>query len=379
MTPRPLRAIVLALPLGFLVLPPPASADVQVTAKGDSRYLVSWTEHGPFDVLVSDRPDANASAMRLLASQLRDSPFETPSLGTKRPYFLLRAADGTVYRTAQRLIPLQGGSNFRDLGGYPAAGGKHVRWGMLYRSAAMPKLTDDDYRYLTSLDIRTAIDLRSKDERELSPTDWRAKPSPRMIEVDYPGDVLFRRLEGYNGPAREFVTERLYWDIPLLLRVEYRDLFNEMLQRHAPLVFFDSVGEDRTGIAAALILSALGVPRETIDQDYLLSTRDRRPQNEMADVNLQLYAATNAEARFLIEYRNYAEKNRGAAQSAQASGAKTGAAPASAPLMDSRGRPLLEDALEEIEIEFGSVTNYLDQMLGVHAADIAKLRAIYLE
>jgi hypothetical protein len=47
--------------------------------------------------------------------------------------------------------------------------------------------------------------------------------------------------------------------------------------------------------------------------------------------------------------------------------------------MDSRGRPLLEDALEEIEIEFGSVTNYLDQMLGVHAADIAKLRAIYLE
>ncbi len=187
--------------------------------------------------------------------------------------------------------------------------------------------------------------------------------------MDYPGAVLFRRLQGYNGPAREFVTERLYWDIPLLLREEYRDVFAEMLQGRAPLVFFDSIGEDRTGIAAGLILSALGTPREIIYEDYLLSTHDRRPQNEMADVNLQDYAATNSEARFLIEYRNYAENTRrlnGNAQPQQ-------------PLRDSRGRPLLQDAFEEIEADYGSVTNYLDQMLGINAADIAKLRRIYLE
>lgn len=365
---RPLHALVLALTLGSLAQPAPASADVEVTAKDDSRFLLSWTEPGPFDVFVSGQPDAKLSAMRPLAQGVRDSHFQTSSLGTQRQYFLLRAADGTSYRAAERSLPLQGGSNFRDLGGYPAAGGRHVRWGMLYRSAAMPKLTDDDYRYLTSLDIRTVVDLRSKDERQLSPTDWRAKPAPRIIAVDYPGDVLFRRLQGYNGPAREFITERLYWDIPWLLRVEYRDLFDQMLQRHAPLVFFDSVGEDRTGIAAALILSALGTPRDIIYRDYLLSTQDRHPQNEMADVNLQDYAATNAEARFLIDYRNYAEKNRAAAQAA-----------ASAPLMDSRGRPLIEDALEEIDLEFGSVEGYLDQMLGIHAEDIAKLRAIYLQ
>ena len=67
---------------------------------------------------------------------------------------------------------------------------------------------------------------------------------------------MLRRLEGYNGPAREFVTERLYWDIPLLLRQEYRILFQELLRNRAPLLFFDSVGEDRTGIAAGL-MSAL--------------------------------------------------------------------------------------------------------------------------
>lgn len=244
-----------------------------------------------------------------------------------------------------------------------------MRWGLLYRSAALPKLTDADYRYLSALHIRTVVDLRSRDERQLSPTVWRAKPDPRFIAVDYPGALLFRRLRGYNGPAREFVTERLYMDLPFLLRQEYRDLFHALLTRRGPLLFFDGIGEDRMGIAAGLILSALGVPREVIYQDYLLSIHDRRPRNEMADVDLRDYAATNAEARFLIEYRQYSENARASSRSAQTP----------APLMDSRGRPLLQDAFEEMEADFGSVDNYLDQMLGVNAADIAKLRSIYLE
>lgn len=343
--------------------------DIQVTGQGNARYLLSWTQPGAVDVFVSGRPDAKESAMRPLARGVRQLSFETPSLDIKRPYFLLREADGATYRTAERLLPLQGGSNFRDLGGYPGADGKHVCWGLLFRSAAMPKLTDADYDYLSSLNIRTVVDLRSRDERELSPVDWRAKPRPQVIAVNYPGALFFRRLQGYNGPAREFVTERLYWDIPLLLRSEYRSLFTELLQHHVPLVFFDSVGEDRTGIAAGLILSALGTPRSIIYQDYLLSTRDRRPQNEMADVNLQDYAATNTEAQFLIQYRDYAEKTRHLHGSDEPGRA----------LRDSRGRPLLQDAFEEIDADYGSVENYLDQMLGIDAADIAKLRAAYLE
>lgn len=371
MTRRRVLAIVCALSLSCFARVSFGLDDlnVQVTNQGDSRYLLRWTEPGAVDVFVSGRPDSNASAMRLLAREVRASEFETPTLDMKRPYFLLRTVRGTSYRAAERLIPLQGGSNFRDLGGYPGADGRHVRWGLLYRSAAMPKLTDADYQYLSSLSIRAVVDLRSKDERQLSPVDWRAKPSPQIIAVDYPGAVLFRRLEGYNGPARDFVTERLYWDIPLLLREEYRILFDELLKSRAPLVFFDSIGEDRTGIAAGLILSALGTPRETIYEDYLLSTHDRQPQNEMADVDLQDYAATNAEARFLIEYRDYTEKTHLLNQTAQTE----------RPLMDSRGRPLLQDAFEEIEAEYGSVTNYLSQMLGINAADIAKLRALYLE
>ena len=121
---------------------------IEVTDRGDSEYLLRWTQFGPVDVFVSPLPDAKVSAMRRLATDVRKSEYESPSLDIRRPYFLLRAADGATYRTAERLVPLQGGSNFRDLGGYPGAGGKHLRWGLMFRSAAMPKLTDADYQFI---------------------------------------------------------------------------------------------------------------------------------------------------------------------------------------------------------------------------------------
>ena len=342
---------------------------VTVVHEKDSHYVLSWTQPGAIDIFVSSRPDAKTSAMRLLARQDRDLTLATQILDIKRPYFVLRAQDGSIYRTAERLLPLASGSNFRDLGGYPAADGKHVRWGLLFRSAAMPKMSDSDYAYLSTLKVRTIVDLRSVDERQLSPTDWRARPGAQYVAVDYPGDVIFKRLQGYNGPERELLTEHLYANLPVLLRNEYQAVFDALLAHKTPLVVQGSGGQDRTGIAAALILSALGTKREVIDQDYLLSVQDRRPANEMADVDLQQFADKNSEARFLIAYRNYTQKTRETNQSA----------PPTKPLMDSRGKPLLEDALSQIGADHGTVAAYLDHVLGVNAAGIAKLRALYLE
>ena len=349
----------------------PAVGDdgVQVLHSPDSQYLLRWTQPGPVDVFVSGRPDAKLGTMRLLARRDRDLTLQVRIPDIPRPYFALRAGNGSIYRTAERLPPLQRGSNFRDLGGYPAANGKHIRWGLLYRSATMPLLTDADDHYLSALGIKTIVELRSVDERQLSPADWRVKPPPKYIAVDYPGDVLFDRLQGYDGPNREQVTERLYAEFPVLLRKEYKAMFHELVANHVPVVIQGAAGQDRTGIAVGLILSALGVPRETIYQDYLLSIESRTPANEMADVNLKDYAATNSEARFLIAYRSYVEKAR----------RTRGNAPTVQPLKDSQGRPLLQDTFEHIEADYGSVSNYLVRELGVGAEDIAKLRTLYLE
>jgi protein-tyrosine phosphatase len=342
---------------------------VQVLHSSGSDYLLSWTQPGPVDVFVSAQPTARLQAMRLLARHDRNMKLDVHIADIPRPYFTLRAKDGSIYRTAERLLPLEGGSNFRDLGGYPAANGKHVRWGLLYRSAALPKLTEADDAYLSNLKIDAIVDLRSVDERQLSPTDWRAKPKAQYIAVDYPGDAFFDRLRGYDGPAREQITERLYAELPDMLRDEYKTVFQELLAHQVPLLVQCSAGQDRTGIAAGLILSALGTPRPIIYQDYMLSNEDRTPTNEMADVNLQDFAATNSAARFLIQYRNDVEKAR----------AVTSSVPRARPLIDSRGRPLLQDAFDHIESKYGSVSNYLARELGVGAKDIAKLRRLYLD
>jgi protein-tyrosine phosphatase len=145
--------------------------------------------------------------------------------------------------------------------------------------------------------------------------------------------------------------------------------YRKTLARNSPLVVHCGEGQDRTGIAAGLILNSLGTPREVIYQDYLRSVTDRRPANEMINVDLQQYANANAEARFLLAYRAYTAKAHAA----------NDRPPKTLPLRDLRGRPLLQDTFEQIAADYGSISNYLDQVLGVNAADIATVRALYLE
>jgi protein-tyrosine phosphatase len=353
-------------------MPPAAVAldrpEFQVRREGTGRFSLTWSVPGPVDVFVAAEPDEPVSDMAQLAKRELDGHMEIFVPLIKRPYFLLHTP-GRDYRAAERLLPLEGGSNFRDLGGYPADGDKHVRWGLLFRSGAMPKLTDADYDLLSGLDITSLIDLRSTDEQRLSPTRWRAKPAPQSLSVNYPGELFFTQLKGYDGPQREVVTERLYAELPTLLREEYRAIFAALLARRTPLVFYGSGGQDRTGIATALILSALGVPRDVIYEDYLLSIEGRRPGNEISDVNLEEYAANNAEARFLIAYRDYYQRHHAADIDR----------PKQQRLRDSKGRPLLQVTFERIEAEYGSVGNYLEVELGVNAHAVARLQSMLLE
>src|SRR5690606_17096622 len=71
---------------------------------------------------------------------------------------------------AERVVPLEQGSNFRDIGGYATLDGKRVRQGLIYRSGATPMLTDSDLERVRALGLRNMIDLRSSEERALAPT-----------------------------------------------------------------------------------------------------------------------------------------------------------------------------------------------------------------
>ena len=87
-------------------------------------------------------------------------------------------------RAANRVLPLEGGRNFRDLGGYETEDGRRVRWCRLFRSGAMARLTPSDYSYLSTLGIRVVCDFRSRAERADEPTRWLADPAPRFLAWD---------------------------------------------------------------------------------------------------------------------------------------------------------------------------------------------------
>lgn len=177
--------------------------------------------------------------------------------------------------TLERVLLLEGGRNFRDLGGYATQDGRRLKWGKLYRSGSMADLTEAAYARLAELGVRVICDLRTTSERETSPVDWRRVPNLSYWARDY--DMSFgdlRAVIGSHLPTAEMARAAMvtaYRALPFEQAPAYGELFRRLAANEAPLVFNCSAGKDRTGVAAALILTALGVPEATIVEDYLLS------------------------------------------------------------------------------------------------------------
>ncbi len=173
--------------------------------------------------------------------------------------------------------PLQGAVNFRDLGGYRTQDGRRVRWGKLYRSGSMSGLTTADYAYLAGLNIRSVCNLRTADEREVAPNHWALNAGIGYWCRDYESTFgVLRSLLSSGLPSVAAAREALlagYRRLPFEHAPAYRALFERLQAGEIPLVFNCSAGKDRAGTAAALILSLLGVPRETILDDYALTDR----------------------------------------------------------------------------------------------------------
>ncbi|MEM5518034.1 tyrosine-protein phosphatase [Henriciella sp. AS95] len=212
---------------------------------------------------------------------IADNP-ETDSLNwtadslDQRHYFLIVPEEGEAVRTALRLLPLEGGRNFRDLGGYKTSDGRSVKWGKLYRSGVMDGLTDQDYDYLSGLGIQVICDFRTAHERAEEPTEWRAGEIEYLTFPDpEEGDSMGLMAIFQNPDATpEMVSQNMaqsYAGIAADQAPAYREMFDRLAAGEIPLAFNCTAGKDRTGIGAALLLTALGVPRDTVVADYALS------------------------------------------------------------------------------------------------------------
>jgi protein-tyrosine phosphatase len=178
----------------------------------------------------------------------------------------------------QRLVTLHGGCNFRDIGGYPTQTGRTVRWGRVYRAGVLSYFTDRDHEVLQGLDVRAICDLRRAEEREREPSAWPADTNqqrPAHLHWDDGTDTpTIRAFAAQHPPTAAGMFDAmidLYRALPTWMAGRIRGLFECIANGSLPVVVHCAAGKDRTGVAIAVLLSAIDVSRATAIEDYLLT------------------------------------------------------------------------------------------------------------
>lgn len=176
-------------------------------------------------------------------------------------------------------------TNFRDIGGYETADGHRVKKGCFYRSGPIVFRSEQDREEFKKLGVRTILDLRSTQERQAVPDETvegcTYVPCSAIAEENMGGgnfDMAQLMQNGGLSQLQKYV-EAIYKGLPFG-NPAYQVLFDLLRREDLPVVFHCSAGKDRTGFAACLILKTLGVPDETIMEDYLLSNVYRKAENE---------------------------------------------------------------------------------------------------
>ena len=245
-----------------------------------------------------------------------------------------------------RVVPLEGCSNMRDLGGYRAADGRRVRTGRVFRSASLAHLTEADLLRFGALGIRTVCDLRGVRESGQAPARLPSKNAPEVVRLPIEPRVgaslrdLLRREEA-TGEDAYALLQAAYAAYAGEHLPRYRALFALLGEGDGrlPLLFHCSAGKDRTGFGAALLLTALGVPREAVVADYLATNRIWRREHALPPET--------------------PDAVRDALLTAH--------------------RPLLEGALGQAVESYGSLEELLEGGLGLDPARLRALRGTLLE
>lgn len=327
-------------------------------------YRLTWSsgdEDAAVRIEVSADPNARPGEGEVIAKKATGGAFEWTAKGAPlRRYFTLIPAKGEPVKTAVRVLPLEGGRNFRDLGGYETADGRVVKWGQVYRSGVMAGLTGADYDYLKSLGVKVVCDFRSDEERESEPTNWQAGEIDYM-SWDYSQDsggeafaAVFRKPDLKPEDVSAFMAS-MYAGLAKEHAAKFGAMFDRLAAGEIPLAFNCSAGKDRTGLAAALLLTSLGVPRETIVADYALSEKVVDYMEEFGTTE-GASIPENSPYAFLMKLPPDILR----------------------PLM--RSDPLyIETAFASMEAEYGSVMGFIREELDVTDDELAAIRARLLD
>jgi protein-tyrosine phosphatase len=252
----------------------------------------------------------------------------------------------------QRILHLPSGHNFRDIGGYRTDDGRTVKWRQIFRSGYMSKITDEDRDQLHRLGIDTICDFRANGERTERPTVWHEGTATQLWARDYElsagalGDLMKEpHIQAAQSRASMLAV---YRELPYEQADSYREMFDRIAAGRVPLVFNCSAGKDRTGVASALVLTLLGVPRGVVDEDYLLT-------NATIDDLFKFMAESKQYKAFVTDRREQIM-----------------------PVMMAE-KEYLDTSFDVIEREHGSVENYVRDILSLSDDAIEAIRVNLLD
>ena len=175
-----------------------------------------------------------------------------------------------------KYIELNGASNFRDLGGYLTSNGKIVKKGNIFRSDHLSHLTNEDLEKVKALGIKTVCDFRSDEEVEIFPSVFDVDSEPYLLRIPIKtlGNQDLQRLAEKENVTSQELADALQEHYVLYVnqhKERYKFFLNTLAYKDIPIVFHCFAGKDRTGFGALLFLSILGVSKELIIEDYLLT------------------------------------------------------------------------------------------------------------
>lgn len=256
-------------------------------------------------------------------------------------------------------LQLGGAYNFRDIGGYLTEGGQRIRYGKLFRSDELSHLSPEDVAKISSLNIDTVIDYRN--EKERFNNENVTIPHAKTFYLNPVADIAALAASEGHDTSRMYQGE-LTADLARFLMTEqnrafvedesckacYREMFQIILdERNQGIVQHCRGGKDRTGFGIALIMGVLGVSRQQIMTDYLLTNTYKAEKNRHSLAAMKEQGASED----LLQAMSY---------------------------MKEAHEDFLNRALDLIE-DYGGFTKYVTQELHLTQGELDKLAALLLE
>ena len=318
--------------------------------KGD--YLLKWETYplidGTVKIYQSSNPELFNTQIPAIEQYIKEEYIVIPSkFLDPRQYFKLVFNKKHSVITAERLLKTDEINNCRDIGGYLNKNKIPIKWGKLYRSGSMHYASSIDAEILNEMGIKSLIDLRSSREVDIDPPLYR---TPHVFNIpvvsnnlnSYINKIVFEEMKRGDIliALQDQQMEMVHNNTKQLIRI-----FDVLLEENNyPAIIYCNWGKDKTSLVIALLLSALDIPYEQILRDYMLSNTYIDFYRIVQDADLY---PPQVQEGLTVLFSSHEE--------------------------------ILDYVFEEINKEYGSITNYLEKELLLTTKKRERLKNLFLD